>query len=120
MTFWDTVREIVGDKGAAALAGALGGLVRWLVIRAPFWPDGLITLTVGVILAAYLGPAVQPVLGEGFGLLLDWLASRVTPSVESQIGISSMLIGTGGISIAGAIIDFWGRWRKNKEDGDDA
>jgi len=96
------------DAGAAAFAGAAGGLVRWLTLRES-WRDGLLSLVVGSVCAIYLGPIVEP-------LLEPWIG-RISPGKDAS-GFSSFVVGIGGIGIAGILIDimksFAGRLRAGK------
>ncbi|MGR3813392.1 MAG: hypothetical protein ACU0AU_04820 [Cognatishimia activa] len=86
---------LFGDATSAAIAGAAGGLVRWLTLRESFW-EGLQALLVGSICAIYLGPLVEPLLAPVIG--------KIAPDNDSA-GFSSFVVGLGGISIAGFVID---------------
>jgi len=86
------------DPGRAALAGALGGIVRWLTLRHN-WKEGAVTLIVGSICAMYLGPLALPLIGP--------VVSKIAPTGDAN-GLSSFLIGLGGVSISGLLLDiFW-------------
>ena len=80
--------------GAMALAGAAGGLVRWLTLRET-WRDGIVSLTVGSICALYLGPLVEPMMAPLIGAI----------SPADPAGFSAFVVGLGGIGIAGFVID---------------
>lgn len=89
------------DLGKMALAGAAGGLVRWLTLReSPV--DGLVAVLVGAICAIYLGPLVEPVLEPVIGAIT---------SDRSADGFSSFVVGLGGIGLAGMLIDVTRRYR---------
>jgi hypothetical protein len=85
------------EPGKAALAGALGGIVRWVTLR-EHWRDGVLSLLVGSICAVYLGPLVAPVLAPVIG--------KLAPGGDSA-GFSSFVVGIGGLSISGLIIDIF-------------
>lgn len=97
---------MASEPGRAALAGALGGVVRWLTLRHS-WKEGAVTLIVGGICAMYLGPLALP--------LIEPFIAKVAPTGDAG-GLSSFLIGLGGISISGLLLDvFDRRWRGVKE-----
>lgn len=83
-------------EGQAALAGALGGVVRTLTLRSD-WREGIANLAVGGICAAYLHPLVLPILFPTLGKLgLE----------DAQIvGLSGLLMGIGGMTFVGFILD---------------
>lgn len=98
-------------KGQIALAGALGGVVRWLTLR-QMWREGLASILVGGICAVYLGPLASPVLDNIVGIF------NVAP--DARASFSGFVIGVGGIAVAGAIMDFWrARKARSKESGND-
>jgi hypothetical protein len=86
---------IFSDLGKAAIAGALGGLVRWVTLKESK-RDGFTSLVVGGICAIYLGPLVEP--------LLEPVLGKIAPDGDAA-GFSSFVVGLGGISIAGFILD---------------
>ena len=49
---------IMTDQAKTALAGAAGGIVRWVTLRER-WQDGVASLLVGSICALYVGPFVR-------------------------------------------------------------
>lgn len=93
--FW---QWLLGEKGQIALAGALGGVVRWLSLRED-WKSGIVSITVGAICAVYLAPlaipSFEPLIGK---LVVDHV---------SRAGFSGFLIGIGGIAVSGFVIDLW-------------
>lgn len=95
-----------GDKGQLLLAGALGGVVRWLTLRS-HWSDGLISIVVGAICALYVSPLALP-------SLIPWLGNIGVPA-DSVGGLSGFLIGIGGITFSGFIMDLWRARRKMAE-----
>lgn len=87
----------------ALIAGALGGLVRWITLR-EHWRDGAISIVVGALCSLYLAP-----LGEPFiALLLRWLglAPVLDLAPDQQAGFAGFVVGVGGIGIVGFILDF--------------
>jgi hypothetical protein len=91
----DLFSWLASDHGKAALAGAAGGIVRWVTLRER-WQDGLLSLLVGALCALYLGPFVNPFLKPVIGDL--------APNGDSA-GFASFIVGLGGISLAGLLID---------------
>lgn len=89
------------------VAGALGGLVRWLTLR-DHWTDGLISIIVGAVCSAYVSPLVIPALTP--------LTGAVDISTESIIGLSGFLVGVGGITVSGMIMDAWRKQRKLRKE----
>jgi len=94
----DFFHWLFGERGQVVVAGALGGVVRWMTLRES-WVDGLISVVVGAICATYLGPLVRPILAPVLGGLLIPEAS--------QASFSGFMIGIGGITISGFVIDIW-------------
>lgn len=93
--------------GSPILAGAAGGLVRWLTLRSkPL--DGAISILVGGISAAYLGPLASPTVDVLLGGVILDPAQRGT--------LTGFIIGLGGISIVGFVMDLW-RAKRDKENG---
>jgi hypothetical protein len=83
------------DAGRAAIAGALGGIVRWITLRER--PrEAIGSLVVGSVCAIYLGPLVEPIMEPIIG--------KITPQGDSS-GFASFVVGLGGISIASFVIE---------------
>lgn len=97
------------DAAKLMLAGAAGGIVRWVTLRQS-WKDGSAAVVVGAICALYLGPIVEPVLKP--------LVGTIAPGGDSS-GFSSFVVGLGGISLAGLLIDFIAAWSPLKKGRDD-
>ena len=97
--FW---HWLFSDVGAGAVAGALGGIVRWLTLRES-WREGAISIIVGSICAMYVGPLVAPLLEPTIG--------RIAPGGDAA-GFSAFLVGLGGISIASLVIETFSARRK--------
>jgi hypothetical protein len=85
------------EPGKAALAGALGALVRWVTLS-EHWRDGVLSLRVGSICTVYLGPLVAPIPEPVIG--------KLTPGGDS-VGFSNLFVGSGRRSISGLIIDIF-------------
>ena len=91
----DLIAWFFSDQGKAAIAGAAGGIVRWVTLREN-WRDGTLSLIVGAICAIYLGPLVAPMLEPVIG--------KFAPGGDTN-GFSSFVVGLGGISLSGFLID---------------
>ncbi len=105
----DILTWLLSEPGKAALAGALGGIVRWVTLR-EHWRDGILSLLVGAICAVYLGPLVAPILEPVIG--------KLAPGGDT-VGFSAFVVGIGGMSISGLLIDVFRARRAEvgKEDG---
>jgi hypothetical protein len=86
------------DKAQLILAGALGGIVRWMTLR-DHWKDGLISMFVGALSAMYLAPLAIPTLVP--------LLGNINVAPENVGGLSGFLLGIGGITVSGFFIDAW-------------
>lgn len=101
---------ILGDKGATVLAGALGGVVRWITLKERL-REGIASVICGAICAVYLGPLIQPAITPLLGSFVVEEASR------SAFG--GFILGLGGITVSGFVIDFLKGWaRKGQDKGD--
>ena len=86
---------LLSDPGNAALAGALGGMVRWVTLR-DSWKEGVPALLVGAVCAVYVAPFIEPIIGPAM--------SATAP--DADVGaLTAFLTGLGGIGIAGFILD---------------
>lgn len=97
------------DKAQLLIAGAFGGVVRWLTLRA-HWSDGLIAIIVGALCSLYMSQLAMPIVAPFLTNL------HVEP--ESMIGFSGFLTGMGGLSLAGFVIDlfrFAAKFRRQAE-----
>lgn len=86
---------VTSDGASAVVAGAAGGVVRWVTLRND-WKEGFSAIIVGALCALYLGPIVTP--------LLEPVVGVIAPEGDSS-GFSSFVVGLGGISLSGWIID---------------
>ena len=99
-----------GDKAQMLIAGALGGVVRWLTLR-DHWSDGIISVVVGAICSVYLSPLVTPGLVPMFG--------AINIARDSTNSLSGFIIGIGGITLSGMVMDLWrARRRQAKAEAD--
>lgn len=105
----DWLSWLGSEPGKAALAGAAGGIVRWLTLRSS-WIEGAATLVVGSICAIYLGPIALPIIEGSVG--------KVIPGGD-MAGLSAFLVGIGGISLSGLIMDIFDRRRREIDGGSD-
>lgn len=105
--FWSW---IMTDQARTALAGAAGGIVRWVTLRER-WQDGVASLIVGALCALYVGPFVNP--------LIKPLIGDLAPNGDSN-GFASFIVGLGGISIAGLLIDLIRARTAHAKGGSDA
>jgi hypothetical protein len=89
--FWNAYGQLI-------LAGAAGGIVRWLTLREGWW-QGITSVVIGAILAVYIGPHAV------------WMLSPVITFVggtpESVMGLGGFIVGVGGIVVSGFLIDLW-------------
>ena len=95
------------DTGKLILAGAAGGVVRWLTLRNN-WKEGSIAVIVGALCASYLGPLAVPLVEPVFG--------AIAPGGDST-GFAAFIVGMGGISLSGLIIDVINARRKKSDGG---
>lgn len=84
----------IPPEAKTIIAGALGGLVRWLTLRER-WQDGLASMTVGAICAYYATPAIYPQI------------ESIVGSDQGGHSLAGFFVGIGGIVIVGLVIDGW-------------
>lgn len=94
MTWW---QELATLK-SATVAGAAGGLVRWLTLKTPM-RDGLSAVVVGAITATYCTPAILPLLRPLLGM--------VTADEAGRDSLAGFLIGLIGVAFTGFMLDWW-------------
>lgn len=103
--FWNWVMSI---KGEAAVAGAAGGIVRWATLRED-WKTGATSLIVGMLCAVYLsetGAGAIEAAFKTFGL---------TKSIDK--GAAGFIVGIGGVTISGFVLDVIKVFRERKAGG---
>lgn len=98
---------IIGERGPTILAGALGGIVRWITLQERL-RDGIASVIVGAICSLYLTPLVLPALTPVIGGFVGDEMNRT--------GFSGFIIGLAGITVSGFVIDFFRRWTRKKLD----
>ena len=103
----DFIYWLSTDAGRAALAGALGGVVRWLTLRERP-KEAAASLFVGAACAVFLGPLVEPIMEPIMG--------KLAPTGDAT-GFASFVVGLGGISIASFVIQIF-RARQQSNAGD--
>ena len=101
---------VFGDRGQTIIAGALGGMVKWLSLR-DHWSDGIIAIIVGAICAVYLSPLALPIMDPVLKVVIDNYQQRAT--------LSGFVIGIGGIGVVGLIMDVL-KLRRQQIGGGDA
>lgn len=109
------IQWIFTDAGRAVVAGAAGGLVRWLTLQER--PrDGIASIIVGALCALYLGPLAVPIFEPVVG--------KIVTRPDQAVGFASFLIGMGGLSVSAIVIQVWRLRRanlaKDESDGDNA
>ena len=102
------------DAGRAVVAGAAGGLVRWLTLQER--PrDGIASIIVGALCALYLGPLAVPIFEPVVG--------KIVTNPDQAVGFAAFLIGMGGLSVSAIVIQVWRLRRANlakgESDGED-
>lgn len=103
---------VFGEKAQVILAGAAGGVVRWLTLRQN-WKDGMVAIIVGAICATYISPLAFPILDPMLKVVISDFVQRAT--------FAGFIVGLGGIGLAGFILDTissFRRERKNEKDSE--
>lgn len=96
-----------GEKAQVIIAGAAGGVVRWLTLRQN-WKDGMVAIVVGALCATYLSPLVFPILDPVLKVAIEDFIQRAT--------FAGFFVGVGGVGITGFILDIVSSMRKGKND----
>lgn len=108
--FWATLNEFFTwlgtEPGKAALAGAAGGMMRWITLRSD-WREGAAALVGGTICGVYLGPLALSILQPFLSPLLPF---------TSLTALAGFAAGAGGIGLTGFIIDVLARFTESKGD----
>ncbi len=97
---------LLQETAQVILSGAMGGVVRWLTLRERF-SVGIVSVIVGAICAVYLGPLVQPILAPFVQVVLTEQVSRSS--------FTGFIVGIGGITFSGFIIDIIRAKRREAE-----
>lgn len=104
---------VAGETGRAMVAGAAGGLLRWLGQESRRLWDGAVAVATGSLAALYMAPVVTGVLAAvGLDLGAGEAADRA----------AGFLAGLAGMSIAKVVIALIETWatRQTKGGGDGA
>lgn len=90
--FW----SLITGKEPVIVAGAAGGLVRWVRLKERFL-DGCMSVGVGAICALYLSPIMDSVI-------TGWIPSAALTEAQ-RIGFAGFVIGLLGVGSVGFILD---------------
>ena len=88
---------IAGEAGRAALAGAAGGLVRWLMSDRRRIRDGVASVVVGLLMALYASPIMLALLNRWIG--------EMSGDVGGAAGFAAGLVGMSLTKLALAVLD---------------
>lgn len=88
---------IAGEGGRAAIAGAAGGLVRWLISARRTIRDGAASIFVGLLMASYATPLMM-------ALLERWLG-EIKGDVQGAAGFAAGIVGMSITKLAMAMLD---------------
>ena len=91
-----------------ALAGGLGGMVKWMGMALP-WKDGVVAILVGAICATYLAP-----IGDA---MLEPILGKLLASEKQANHLGGFVVGIIGIGIVGFIMGFFNTWQASKSGG---
>lgn len=86
---------LASEPAMLAIAGAAGGVVRWITLRNN-WKEGLPALIVGAVCAVYLAPFIEPLIATPL--------NAVAPDADVT-SLAAFITGLGGIGMAGFMID---------------
>ena len=104
---------LAGETGRMLVAGAAGGLVRWVGQERRRLRDGVLAVITGALAAVYLSPVVLAVLAV---LQLD------LGDTPQAYGAAGFIAGLGGMSIARLVLALMETWaaRQTRQGGGDA
>lgn len=91
-----------------ALAGGLGGMVKWMGMALP-WKDGVVAILVGAICATYLAP-----IGDA---MLEPILGKLLASEKQANHLGGFVVGIIGIGVVGFIMGFFKTWQASKSGG---
>lgn len=100
LTWFDTIllwgtlilAWVVGEGGRVVIAGAAGGLIRWIMDERRRFRDGAIAVITGAIFANYGTPVGTVLLNNWFGPL-DAGNDQIRDSAAFAMGIGGMTVG---------------------------
>lgn len=104
-TWWSVIFTATAQ---AAIAGALGGAVRWMTLRED-WRQGLVSIFVGAVCAVYLGPLATTGMDTILGQVIE------DPIARQNLG--TFMVGIGGVGVVGFVMDFWKNRREAMNKG---
>lgn len=103
------LEQITGNATlGAALAGAAGGMVRWMTLR-DNWKEGMANVVVGALCAIYLGPVAVQATERFSGV-------PITGDTEN---LGAFLVGLFGMALTGFLIDAMKLARQRQGDADE-
>ena len=92
----DWFASIITGKEPVIVAGAAGGVVRWIRLKERFL-DGVLSIAVGAVCALYVSPVLEP-------LVSGWIPHDAITETQ-RIGFSGFIIGLLGVGSVGFILD---------------
>lgn len=94
LLLWGTIifAWLIGEGGRVVIAGAAGGLIRWIMDERRRWRDGIVAVTTGAIFAKYGTPLGIILLNNWFGPL-DAGNDQIRDSAAFAMGIGGMTVG---------------------------
>lgn len=103
--FW---HWLFSAKGDVAIAGAAGGMVRWATLSED-WRSGIVSLIVGIACATYLAEVST---GTIEAILRTFTIKASVPETTA-----AFIVGIGGITISGFVLDLIKSYRRDKAKG---
>lgn len=109
--FWGTIIAawLVGEGGRVVIAGAAGGLMRWIMEEKRRLRDGVVAVIAGAIFAKYGTPVGIELLDNWFGPL-DSGNDQIRDSAAFAMGI-------GGMTFGKLIMAMFEKYAKSLKDG---
>lgn len=94
LVLWATVflTWAVGEGGRVVIAGAAGGLMRWIMDEKRRIRDGAVAIIAGAIFAKYFTPVGLVLLDKWFGPLTSDI-DQIRDSAAFAMGIGGMTVG---------------------------
>lgn len=99
---------VTSPRAAGIIAGAFGGVMRWITLRER-WRDGMTSILAGGICAAFIAPLAEPIFRQVLG--------GVLPNGDAG-PLSGFLVGLGGMTITAILINvvkLWGQALKEAQ-----
>jgi len=91
-----------------AIAGAAGGLTRWIIdqseTRTPIWPNGAGTVLSGLMVAVFMFPMGRPIS--------EWAVGQMNVDPSAGVMMGAYVTGLLGILLPMFILDVFGARRK--------